>query len=76
MLEPSTPQEAYDMTRYAVDLSERHRTLVLVRTTTRVNHQSTAVKVGEVKRTPFAKRRREEASAKYYTLSDTTQRLP
>ncbi|MBN2335723.1 indolepyruvate ferredoxin oxidoreductase subunit alpha [Candidatus Bathyarchaeota archaeon] len=75
MLEPSTPQEAYDMTRYAFNLSERHRVLVLIRTTTRVNHQSAAVKVGEVKRTPFVKRRWEEVAAKYYTLSDTARRL-
>ncbi|MCK5403221.1 indolepyruvate ferredoxin oxidoreductase subunit alpha, partial [Candidatus Bathyarchaeota archaeon] len=36
MLEPSTPQEAYEMTKYAFDLSEKYKVLVLIRTTTRV----------------------------------------
>lgn len=75
MLEPSTPQEAYDMVRYAFDLSERHKMLVLVRTTTRVNHQSAAVMIGSVVRAPFKKRRWSEVAAKYYTLSDTARRL-
>ena len=75
MLEPSTPQEAYEMTRYAFELSEKHRVLVLIRTTTRVNHQSAAVKIGAVERTPFKKRRWSEVAAKYFTLSDTARRL-
>jgi len=75
MLEPSTPQEAYDMTKYAFELSEKHRILVLVRTTTRVNHQSAAVKIGEVNREPFQKKNWEDVAAKYYTLKDTARRL-
>ena len=38
MLEPSTPDEALAMTREAFGLSEKLRTPVLLRTTTRVNH--------------------------------------
>ncbi|MBN2497824.1 MAG: indolepyruvate ferredoxin oxidoreductase subunit alpha [Deltaproteobacteria bacterium] len=38
MLEPSDPLEALEMTREAFRLSERFRTAVLLRTTTRVNH--------------------------------------
>ena len=75
MLEPSTPQEAYDMTKYAFELSERHRILVLVRTTTRVNHQSAAVKVGEVNRSALQRKNWEDVAAKYYTLKDTARRL-
>ena len=75
MLEPSTPQEAYDMTRYAFELSERHRVLAMIRTTTRVNHQSAPVNVGKVERTPFKKRKWSDVAAKYYTLSDTARRL-
>jgi len=75
MLEPSTPQEAYDMIKYAFELSERHKILVLIRTTTRVNHQSAAVNVGEVKREPFQKHNWEDVAAKYYTLKDTARRL-
>lgn len=75
MLEPSTPQEAYEMTKYAFELSEHYRILTLIRTTTRVNHQSAPVKVSEVKRTAFRKKRWEEVKAKYYTLSETALRL-
>ena len=38
MLEPTTPHEAKEMTKYAFDLSEKLELPVLVRTTTRVNH--------------------------------------
>ena len=75
MLEPSTPQEAYEMTKYAFELSEKHRIMVLVRTTTRVNHQSAAVKIGEVNREPFQKKNWGDVAAKYYTLKDTARRL-
>jgi indolepyruvate ferredoxin oxidoreductase alpha subunit len=75
MLEPSTPQEAYEMVKYAFELSERYKTMVLIRTTTRVNHQYAAVEIGTVKRTPFERRSWKEVGAKYYTLSDTARRL-
>jgi indolepyruvate ferredoxin oxidoreductase alpha subunit len=75
MLEPSTPQEAYEMTKYAFELSEKYRILTLIRTTTRVNHQSTAVKVEEVKRTPFEKKNWEDVKAQYFTLGATARRL-
>jgi indolepyruvate ferredoxin oxidoreductase alpha subunit len=75
MLEPSTPQEAYDMTKYAFELSERHNILVLIRTTTRVNHQSSTVKVSKVNRTVFQKKNWENVTNKYYTLKDTARRL-
>ncbi|MEM0466060.1 MAG: indolepyruvate ferredoxin oxidoreductase subunit alpha [Candidatus Thermoplasmatota archaeon] len=38
MLEPSTPDEAKEMTRIGFDLSEELRLPVLMRTTTRLNH--------------------------------------
>jgi len=38
MLEPSNQQEAYDMTRYAFDLSEKMSVPVLIRITTRLAH--------------------------------------
>lgn len=75
MLEPSTPQEAYEMTKYAFKLSESHKIMVLIRTTTRVNHQSSAVKIDEINRKPFKKNRWQDVAAKYYTLKDTARRL-
>jgi indolepyruvate ferredoxin oxidoreductase, alpha subunit len=38
MLEPTSPQEARDMTSYAFDLSEELELPIMLRTTTRVNH--------------------------------------
>jgi indolepyruvate ferredoxin oxidoreductase alpha subunit len=75
LLEPSTPQEAYNIVKYAFELSEKYKILVLVRTTTRVNHQSAAVTIGKVNRTPFQKIRWDDVAAKYYTLKDTARRL-
>ncbi len=42
-LEPSNQQEAYDMTRYAFELSERLGTPVLFRLTTRLSHSRSGV---------------------------------
>ena len=53
MLEPSGPAEAMDMIKTAFDLSERYGSIFLMRTTTRVNHQSGIVQTNEVNRTPF-----------------------
>ena len=38
MLEPSTPQEAKEMTRKGFDISEELKSPILLRTTTRLNH--------------------------------------
>jgi indolepyruvate ferredoxin oxidoreductase alpha subunit len=54
-LDPSDSQECKDFTIAAFDLSERFDTPVLLRTTTRINHSSTPVELGE--RTDVAPRR-------------------
>lgn len=48
-LEPTTPQEAYDMTKEAFDLSERFRIPVMVRLVTRLAHQRAPVSTGELR---------------------------
>jgi indolepyruvate ferredoxin oxidoreductase alpha subunit len=48
MLEPANCQEALEMTRTAFSLSEAHQIPVLLRTTTRLNHSRTTVKVGKI----------------------------
>lgn len=48
VLEPSNQQEAYDMTRYAFELSERLGTPVLFRITTRLSHSRSGVQRKEV----------------------------
>jgi len=45
MLEPSDSQEAYELMACAFDISERFNTPVLVRTTTRISHSKSVVKV-------------------------------
>ncbi len=47
MLEPTTPQQAKDMTKYAFDLSEELELPVLIRTTTRVTHARGVVEFGD-----------------------------
>ena len=46
-LEPSNQQEAYNMTRYAFDLSERLHTPILLRVTTRMAHSRAVVETAE-----------------------------
>ncbi len=48
VLEPSSVGEAREMVRYAFDLSEKLREPVLFRTTTRINHSTGVVELGEI----------------------------
>jgi indolepyruvate ferredoxin oxidoreductase alpha subunit len=47
VLEPSDSQEAYEMTKFAYELSEKFQVPVLLRMTTRINHVKALVTVGE-----------------------------
>jgi len=47
MLEPSDSQEAMDFLARALEISEKHSTPVILRSTTRVSHSSGAVRLGE-----------------------------
>jgi indolepyruvate ferredoxin oxidoreductase alpha subunit len=51
-LEPSDAQEALDFTRLAFDLSERFECPIIVRSTTRLSHTRSLVKVGERQEAP------------------------
>ena len=55
MLEPSDPTEAKKMVKDAYLLSEKYGVPVLIRTSTRVNHQSGIVQLDKLDRKPFAK---------------------
>ena len=48
-VEPSNQQEAYDLTRYAFDLSEQLHEPVLLRVTTRMAHSRAVVQTAEVR---------------------------
>ena len=54
LLEPADSQEAYDMTIAAFEISEKFRTPVMLRLTTRTSHSSSLVELGD-----FAPARRE-----------------
>ncbi|PKK85264.1 MAG: indolepyruvate ferredoxin oxidoreductase subunit alpha [Thermoplasmata archaeon HGW-Thermoplasmata-1] len=48
MLEPATPEEAKEMTRLGMELSETLKSPLLLRTTTRLNHVRGPVKLGHI----------------------------
>lgn len=73
MLEPSNPQEALEMVRNAFEISEKYKSMVIVRTTTRVNHQSGIVQTNEMNRTPFRKTKWSEVGGDYFTVGDTAR---
>ena len=47
VLEPSSVEEAKDMVGYAFDLSEKLQEPVILRTTTRINHSTGVVTLGD-----------------------------
>ncbi|MBF0103228.1 MAG: indolepyruvate ferredoxin oxidoreductase subunit alpha [Desulfobacterales bacterium] len=49
ILEPSSVAEAFDMVKYAFELSETLQEPVIFRTTTRLNHATEVVSLGEIK---------------------------
>lgn len=73
MIEPTDPQEAYEMVKWALDLSEQHGTLVLIRTTTRVNHQSGLVRFGSLERTPRQKNDWSAVGRSYASVGPTAR---
>ena len=75
MLEPSNAQEALDMTKWAFEVSEKHKTLVIIRTTTRVNHQRGMVKLGKLSRTPFKKNKWKDVKGQYFTVGSVARAL-
>jgi indolepyruvate ferredoxin oxidoreductase alpha subunit len=74
MLEPASPQEAKDMVKNAFEISEKHRVPVIIRTVTRVNHQSGMVQLDEIKRKDFKKVKWKELKEEYTTLGAVARR--
>lgn len=73
MLEPSNPVEAKKMVEKAFEISELHNTIVLIRTTTRVNHQSGMVDLEPVNRQPFRKIKWQDVAEDYFTVGETAR---
>jgi indolepyruvate ferredoxin oxidoreductase alpha subunit len=73
MLEPSDPAEAKRMVKKAFELSERHGVPVLIRTTTRVSHQSGMVDLEKVDRKPFEKLQWSHPPGRFVTVADSAR---
>jgi len=69
LLEPATPQEAKDMTKFAFDLSEELGVICMVRTVTRISHSRGVVTLGPIKR---EKRTAEFSSQDLWTSGSST----
>ncbi|MHA1125116.1 MAG: indolepyruvate ferredoxin oxidoreductase subunit alpha [Candidatus Heimdallarchaeota archaeon] len=54
-MEPSTPQEALDMVKYAYDFSEEWESMIILRSTTRLSHSRGPVTLGEIPEGPKEK---------------------
>ena len=55
LLEPTDSQEAYNLMAYAFDISEKFDTPVMVRTTTRISHSKSVVKISRGRMAPANK---------------------
>jgi len=50
IIEPSNPQEAKDLTKFALTLSEKVKLPILIRTVTRLSHMRSDVELGEIEK--------------------------
>jgi indolepyruvate ferredoxin oxidoreductase alpha subunit len=73
MLEPSDPEEAKQMVKEAFALSERYGVPVLMRTTTRVSHQSGIVSLDKLARKPFAKLAWDHPPGRFVTVAESAR---
>jgi len=75
MLEPIDPVEAKSMVKAAFEISEKFSTIVLIRTTTRINHQSTIVPLEPLNRTTFNKNSFRSYNRTYSTVGSQARIL-
>jgi indolepyruvate ferredoxin oxidoreductase alpha subunit len=75
MLEPSDPTEAKKMVKLAFELSEKYGVPILIRTTTRVNHQSGIVELEKLARKPFAKIPWTHPPGRYVTVAEPARQF-
>jgi indolepyruvate ferredoxin oxidoreductase alpha subunit len=73
ILEPSNPAEAREMVREAFEISEKFKTPVMIRTTTRINHQSGMIELGPMERKPFEKGNWPDDGQKYFTVGEVAR---
>ena len=75
MLEPSDPTEAKKMVKIAYELSEKYGVPVLMRTTTRVSHQSGIVELDKIDRKPFQKLPWSHPPGRFVTVADSARKF-
>ena len=75
MLEPSDPTEAKKMVKRAFALSEKHGVPVMIRTTTRVNHQSGIVELEKLDRKPFRKVPWTHPPGRFVTVAESARKF-
>ena len=75
MLEPSDPTEAKKMVKRAFDLSEKHGVPVVIRTTTRVNHQSGMVELEKLDRKPFRRVSWTHPPGRFVTVAESARKF-
>jgi len=75
MLEPSDPEEAKRMVKMAFDLSEKYSVPILMRTTTRVSHQSGIVTLDRMERKPFVKLSWTHPPGRYVTVAESARQF-
>lgn len=75
MLEPSDPTEGKKMVKMAFELSERFGVPVLMRTTTRVSHQSGIVELDKFDRKPFQKLPWSHPHGRFVTVADSARKF-
>ncbi len=74
MLEPSTSQECKDFTKLAFDISKKFKIPVMVRTTTRVAHQSAPVELFNIQY-PTSKIQKPIKSGRFSTMPPNVLRM-
>ena len=75
MLEPSDPTEAKRMVKAAYELSEKYGVPILMRTTTRVSHQSGIVDIDKLDRKPFQKLQWSHPPGRFVTVADSARKF-
>ena len=75
MLEPSDPTEAKKMVKMAYELSEKFGVPVLIRTTTRVSHQSGIVELEKLDRKPFEKLPWSHPPGRFVTVAEAARKF-
>ena len=73
-MEPSTPQEALNMIKYAYEFSEKWESMVILRSTTRLSHSRGPVELGEIPKKETHKGEFVKDPAKFVCLPGNARR--